>query len=96
MFNLLKIDTSFLKTNRKLWFENPVYLKIREIIKCIPVVNNASERALGLFTEFHDKLTLNPASKLNILKIIKQLREKQAMAVTSTERVTKKGMKLYV
>ena len=63
MFNLLKFDTSFLKTKPKLWFKNPVYLKIREIIKCVPVVNDASERALGLLTEFHDKLTLEPSSQ---------------------------------
>jgi len=65
-------------------------------VKAIPVANDASERALGLLTEYHDKLTDMSAKKQILLKIIKELREKQATAATSSERVTKKGMQLYM
>ena len=56
----------------------------------IPITNDASERALGLLTKFHDKLTHNSAAKQNIFKIIKGLREKQGSVATLTERVTKR------
>ena len=98
MFKLLQSNTgtSFLTTSPKLWSQNSDYLKIKAIIKAIPVVNDASEQALGLLTEFHDKLTRNSSAKQNIFKIIKRLREKQGLVATSTERVTKKGMKQYL
>ena len=52
-------------------------------------MNDASERGLGLLTEFHDKLTSSSTAKQNIYKIIQGLREKQGSVATSTERVTK-------
>ena len=85
--NLLQEQVFQPKKNSKLWSRNSDYLKVKTIIK---VINDASERASSLLTEFHDKLTRNSA-KQNIFKIIKELREKQGTSVaTSTERVTKK------
>ena len=55
--------TSFLTANPKLWSQKSDYLKVKAIIKAIPVFNDASERALGPLTEFHDKLTHNSTAK---------------------------------
>ena len=94
LFKLLQSNTgtSFLTTNPKPKLWNPKKLRI----KPIPVANDASEQALGLLTEFHDKLTRNSTLKQNVFKIIKSLRVKQSLGATSTERVTKEEMKQYL
>ena len=45
LFKVLRPNTgtSFLTTNPKLWSQNSDYLKVKAIIKAIPVVNDVSE-----------------------------------------------------
>ena len=89
-FKLLQSNTgtSFLATNPKLWRQKSDCLEVKAIIKTISVVNDASEWALGLLTEFHDKLTCNSTAKQNIFEIRKGLREKQgSVAISQKERL---------
>ena len=59
----------------KLWSPKSGYLKVKDIIKAIPVGNGLSEQALDLLTEFHNKLTCNLTAKQNIFKTRWELAE---------------------
>ena len=75
LFKLLQSNTGasfFYYKSQTLESKFKLYLKVKARIKAIPVVNDASERALGLLTEFHDKLTCNSTAKQNIFKIIRK------------------------
>ena len=58
------------------------------------VVNDACERALGLFTEFNtNKITTSQNQNQFLYKLVSKLRNQQAKAATSAERCTKAAMK---
>ena len=65
MFSLLGIDSEFLNIAVNKWTETSSYLKGKEILSNLPVVNDAAERALGLATE---KTLIQPQNKIHNVK----------------------------
>ena len=91
-FNLLKLDSSFLQLDPSFWSQNASYTHAKSLFQSLNVVNDASERALGILTDFHTgKVTLDSEQKQILLKMVSQLRQTQQSAATSLERVTKKS-----
>lgn len=91
IFSLLEIDPSFLKLPVSNWPTTETYLKAKEIVRNLPVVNDAAERALGLATDFNTKTTPKSEKQLQALyKVVKGCRVKLQQLATSTEVVTKK------
>ena len=84
---------SFLSEHPSSWSTSPSYIKMKEIVESLPVVNDAAERALGLITEFHQSnCPKNEDQKQFLCKVVKQMRVEQAKQATSTERITKKAL----
>ena len=93
MFSLLGIDSEFLNIAVNKWTETSSYLKGKEILSNLPVVNDAAERALGLATEKNTNTAPKSDSQRQALyKVVKGLREKLSKLATSTEVVTKKSL----
>ena len=84
---------SFLETHPSKWGLNPAYLSVEKQVQNLTVVNDAAERGLALVTEFHNKnAPKDENQKQFLLKIVKEMRAKQAQQVAGTERVTKSSL----
>lgn len=53
VFNILDLDTSFLAEDAALWTVNKSYIRAKEAIKKLNVVNDIAERAIGLAGTFN-------------------------------------------
>ena len=88
---------SFLFSHPSSWDKSSTYLKVKDSIDRLPVVND-TERDLGLLTEYHQSTaSKSEGQKQYIFKIVKEMRVQQANQATSSESVTKKllGMRSY-
>ena len=91
IFQLLDLDSSFLKQPATKWETLESYQHAKKAISNLPVVNNAAERALGLATETNTKAAPKSEEELQALyQVIRGVREKLRATATSTEYVTKK------
>ena len=91
LLNLLNADCSFLTKNPKCWEQDSSYIACKKTAQEINVVNDASERALGLLTAFNnEKITRNNQKEI-VWKMVSKVRRMQSNTDSSSERVTKKN-----
>ena len=88
----------FIEQHPKNWEKEPSFLRMKSVIRSLPVVNDPAERALGLVTQFYG-LKTTPCSvekKQELFRIIHSHRLEQKKHATSSERCTKAVLsKLY-
>ena len=93
MFELLGIDSSFVKLPVAQWPTSDSYRHGKEVVAKLPVINNAAERALGLATDLNTNKAPKSEAQLQALyRVVKGVREKLHGLATSTEVVTKKSL----
>jgi hypothetical protein len=93
MFELLGIDSSFVKLPVAKWSKLESYSNGKDIVAKLPVVNDAAERSLGLATDVNTCKAPKSEEQLQALyRVVKGVREKLAGLATSTEVVTKKSL----
>lgn len=74
-FNKLNISTDFLKEDPSKWNFNEKYNDAKKMDRCIKVVNDVSERAVQLITEYNNVLTKNETEKQYILHVVKEYKK---------------------
>ncbi|KAG0722932.1 hypothetical protein GWK47_043585 [Chionoecetes opilio] len=93
MFELLGIDSSFVKLPVAQWTTSDNYRHGKKVVANLPVVNDAAERALGLATDLNTNKAPKSEEQLQALyRVVKGVREKLHGLATSTEVVTKKSL----
>ena len=79
IFNLINEEPVFLSKSASLWEKDENYNRIRSRLVNMKVVNDSSERALRLVTEYHhSRITKSQDQKQFLYQVVKNLREKQA------------------
>lgn len=58
-FDILKLNTDFLKIHPRLWENNESFLLARETVKKLTVINDASERSIALYQNYMDNVKTN-------------------------------------
>ncbi|CAH0392261.1 unnamed protein product [Bemisia tabaci] len=74
-FERFHLSSNFLKEDPSTWLANPQYLKNREIVKKIKVVNDTAERGVKLFEEYSQKLTKSDEERQPILQVVSDYRK---------------------
>ena len=95
LFKLINEQPLFLSKPALLWEKDECYIRIKSRLQHLKVVNDSSERALGLVTDYHSStITKSPFQKQFLYQEVKNLREKQNKLLTkpNAERFTKKIM----
>ena len=93
MFKLLGIDSSFLFSPVSEWDKSDAYLHGKKVLSNLPVVNGASERALGLATERNTKKAPKYKERKQAgIKIVHHMRKTLNKLATSSETVIKKAL----
>ena len=78
LFQLLNADHGFLKTDPKCWKQDDGFVIAQNLVKNLNVVNDASERALGLLTAFNTgRGTKNGKQQEYLRSIVCVLRQAQ-------------------
>jgi hypothetical protein len=73
----LNMDMRLLLTiNPENWEASPRFLRMKQDIKSITVVNDSAERAMALMTEFNDTLTKNESEKQMLLQVVEENRQR--------------------
>ena len=94
MFQLLGIDSSFVKCSVEEWEESNNYIYGKMVLSNLHVVNDAAERALGLATEKNTRTApKTDCQQQALFKVVKGICEKLSKFATSTDVVTKKALK---
>lgn len=89
-------NSQFIIEHSSSWPNNPSYNLVRERVERLTVVNDPAERALALLTEFHSKnAPQDEEQRQYLLKVVKELRERQGNAASGVERSTKKTMSCF-
>jgi len=82
---------SFLDQPVDKWLTDETYLSLMKSVNQTKVVNDASERALGLITDFHKGIiTTSEDQKQYIYQVVRHMRKVNKDQAKSTERITKK------
>uniref|UniRef100_UPI00358E4C15 uncharacterized protein n=1 Tax=Myxine glutinosa TaxID=7769 RepID=UPI00358E4C15 len=86
MFELLGIDSSFVKLPVAQWPTSDSYRHGKEVVANLPVVNDAAERTLGLATDLNtNKAPTSEAQLQALYRVVKGVREKLHGLATFTE-----------
>ena len=95
LFKLINEQPLFLSKPASLWERDECYIRIKSRLQHLKVVNDSSERALGLVTDYHSPtITKSPSQKQFLYQVVKNLREKQNELLTKpkAEHCTKQIM----
>ena len=95
LFKLINKQSVFLSNPVSLWEKDKNYICIKSRLLHLKVVNDSSERALGLITDYHEfAVTKSQTQKRFLCQDVKNLREKQnsLWLQSNAERCTKKIM----
>lgn len=69
-FQIMQINTDFLKKSPHLWDDDEEYQKARARVAALQVVNDTAERAVKLISDYHQKLTRDPDQQQYLLQLI--------------------------
>lgn len=75
-FSRFNIDTSFLQHSPENWDSLDSYVKGREIVESLKVVNDTAERSVKLMQEFHGLITKDEQQKQYIFQCVEEHRKK--------------------
>ncbi|KAG0703946.1 hypothetical protein GWK47_024761 [Chionoecetes opilio] len=92
MFELLGIDSSFVKLPVAQWTTSDNYRHGKKVVANLPVVNDAAERALDSPQHLNTNKAPKSESSSSTNRVVKGVREKLHGLATSTEVVTKKSL----
>lgn len=92
-FDRFKLGKDFLKFDPSSWPSNECYLKNKQIVNCFRVVNDVSERAVKLATDYNNKLTENEEQKQFLLQVVANY--KRSHPDSSKETIVKRYKKDY-
>lgn len=73
-FEILNVNTDFLRVAPKNWKELKSYKEDYERLKNIKVVNDLAERCVSLMSEFNNSITSNEDQKQYLLQVVEQHR----------------------
>jgi hypothetical protein len=75
LFSRFGIDTSFLQYDPKTWDTNISFVNGKELINSLKVVNDTSERAVKLMTDFNEALIIDEEQKQYVLQCVQEHRK---------------------
>ena len=74
LLKLINKQSLFLSKPASLWERNECYIRIKSRLQHLKVVNDFSERALGLVTDYHSStITKSPSRKQFLYQVLKNL-----------------------
>jgi len=75
LFARLKIDDSFLLESPSSWKTNASFLKAKNAVSTLTVVNDTSERGVKLMQDFHGLITVDEEQKQFLLRCVQEHRK---------------------
>lgn len=69
VFKRFEIPVDFLNKDPYSWNELEEYVRAKNIIKNLSVVNDSAERGIKLIQEYHDKITQDEEQKQHLMKV---------------------------
>ena len=92
-FDLLNLKKEILSIPASKWHSSSIYHHNKEIIKLLPVVNDAAERALEMASSMHGPTMPKNEKKIQeSFKVVPGIRKAQRSIAKSSERVTKQNL----
>ena len=92
-FDLLNLKKEILSIPASKWHSSSIYHHNKKIIKLLPVVNDAAERALGMASSMHGQtMPKNEKQLQESFKVVHAIRKAQRSIAKSSERVTKQNL----
>ena len=75
LFTALKIDPTFLKDDPATWPSCPAYVDAKQKVASMKVINDCTERAVKLATDFNNALTHDEAHRQLVFQIVEYHRQ---------------------
>ena len=74
-FDLMKVDSSFLELPVRTWCDNAEYLRAKDVVDHLCVVNDAGERGVKLSQDFLSTTTTED-KYANVLQVVEDCRKR--------------------
>ena len=87
LLHRFNIDSSFLQLSSELWADNENYIRSKEQLMKLLVVNNTAERGVKLFQDYNLALSRNEKVTQQILQVVEAKRKAVPTQTTKTSAV---------